>query len=82
MLPTRSVRHTLLDADCKVGQDHCDCNLTPKTHQVSNPAIPREIKVKDGSLLLENTPECQNMAFLTRGGKAQNLTDPQHNTTM
>jgi predicted dehydrogenase len=49
---------------------------------VSDSVLPSEIQGEDGSLVIEKISECQKVSFVPRGGKAQDLTQPQHINTM
>ena len=44
--------------------------------------LPSEIQGEAGSLVIEKISECQKVSFVPRGGKAQELTQPQHINTM
>lgn len=59
-----------------------DFDVTLHHSKVSDSAIPSEIQGEDGALVIEKISECQKLAFVPRGGKAQDLTQPQHINTM
>ena len=50
--------------------------------KVSDSVLPSEIQGENGSLVIEKISECQKLSFVPRGGKAQELTQPQHINTM
>ena len=50
--------------------------------KVSDSVLPSEIQGEDGSLVIEKISECQKLSIVPRGGKAQELTQPQHINTM
>ena len=49
---------------------------------MSDSVPPSEIQGENGSLVIEKISECQKLSFVPRGGKAQELTQPQHINTM
>jgi predicted methyltransferase MtxX (methanogen marker protein 4) len=49
---------------------------------VSDSTLPSEIQGEAGALVIEKISECQKVCFIPRGGKAQDLTQPQHINTM
>jgi len=50
--------------------------------KVSDSVIPSEILGEEGSLVIEKISECQRITFVPRGGKPQDLSQPQHINTM
>ena len=65
-----------------VALSYGDFDVTLHHSKVSDSAIPSEIQGEDGALVIEKISECQKLAFVPRGGKAQDLTQPQHINTM
>ena len=59
-----------------------DFDVTLQHSKVSQSTLPSEIQGEDGSLVVEHVSECQRVSFVPRGGKAQDLTQPQHINTM
>ena len=59
-----------------------DFDVTLHHSKVSDSTIPSEIQGEEGALVIEKISECQKVAFIPRGGKAQDLTQPQHINTM
>ncbi|MDU3922641.1 MAG: Gfo/Idh/MocA family oxidoreductase [Klebsiella pneumoniae] len=71
-----------VDAQGTVVLSYGDFDVTLHHSKVSDSAIPSEIQGEDGALVIEKISECQKLAFVPRGGKAQDLTQPQHINTM
>ncbi|MDU2479342.1 MAG: Gfo/Idh/MocA family oxidoreductase [Klebsiella sp.] len=71
-----------VDAQGTVVLSYGDFDVTLHHSKVSDSAIPSEIQGEDGTLVIEKISECQKLAFVPRGGKAQDLTQPQHINTM
>ncbi|MGP3592616.1 Gfo/Idh/MocA family protein [Vagococcus sp. WN89Y] len=71
-----------VDAHGVVVMDYGDFSVTLHHSKVSDSALASEIQGEDGSLVIEHLSECQKVAFVPRGGKAQELTQPQHINTM
>ncbi|MBD8162141.1 Gfo/Idh/MocA family protein [Erwinia persicina] len=59
-----------------------DFDVTLQHSKISQSTLPSEIQGEDGSLVVEQVSECQRLSFVPRGGKAQDLTQPQHINTM
>ena len=59
-----------------------DFDVTLHHSKVSDSAIPSEIQGETGALVIEKISECQKVCFVPRGGKSQDLTQPQHINTM
>jgi predicted dehydrogenase len=62
--------------------DYGDFSVTLQHSKVSDSVLPSEIQGEAGSLVIEKISECQKVSFVPRGGKAQELTQPQHINTM
>ncbi|MGK9173203.1 Gfo/Idh/MocA family oxidoreductase [Yokenella regensburgei] len=62
--------------------DYGDFSVTLQHSKVSDSVVPSEIQGEAGSLIMEKLSECQKLCFVPRGGKAQDLTQPQHINTM
>ncbi|MCS2170033.1 Gfo/Idh/MocA family oxidoreductase [Scandinavium sp. TWS1a] len=71
-----------VDAHGVVVLDYGDFSVTLQHSKVSDSVLPSEIQGEEGSLVIEKISECQKVAFVPRGGKAQDLTQPQHINTM
>lgn len=71
-----------VDAHGLVVLDYGDFSVTLQHSKVSDSVLPSEIQGEDGSLIIEKISECQKVTFVPRGGKAQDLTQPQHINTM
>jgi len=71
-----------VDAHGIVVMDYGDFSVTLQHSKVSDSVLPSEIQGEAGSLVIEKISECQNVSFVPRGGKAQELTQPQHINTM
>lgn len=71
-----------VDAHGLVVLDYGDFSVTLQHSKVSDSVLPSEIQGEDGSLVVEKISECQKVTFVPRGGKAQDLTQPQHINTM
>lgn len=71
-----------VDAHGTVVLNYGDFDVTLHHSKVSDSVLASEIQGENGSLLIEKISECQNVAFVPRGGKAQDLTQPQHINTM
>ncbi|MGX9738507.1 Gfo/Idh/MocA family protein [Pseudocitrobacter corydidari] len=71
-----------VDAHGLVVLDYGDFSVTLQHSKVSDSVLPSEIQGEDGSLVIEKISECQKVTFVPRGGKAQDLTQPQHINTM
>ncbi|WP_435342044.1 Gfo/Idh/MocA family protein [Klebsiella quasipneumoniae] len=79
---TASLLDSGVDAQGTVVLSYGDFDVTLHHSKVSDSAIPSEIQGEDGVLVIEKISECQKLAFVPRGGKAQDLTQPQHINTM
>ncbi|WES67775.1 Gfo/Idh/MocA family oxidoreductase [Superficieibacter sp. HKU1] len=71
-----------VDAHGTVVMNYGDFDVTLHHSKVSDSVLASEIQGENGSLVIEKISECQNVAFVPRGGKAQDLTQPQHINTM
>ncbi|MGE9551165.1 Gfo/Idh/MocA family protein [Erwinia amylovora] len=71
-----------VDAHGTVVMDYGDFDVTLLHSKVSQSAIPSEIQGEDGSLVIELISECQHVSYVPRGGKSQDLSQPQHINTM
>ncbi|WHP30770.1 Gfo/Idh/MocA family oxidoreductase [Trabulsiella odontotermitis] len=71
-----------VDAHGTVVLDYGDFDVTLHHSKVSDSVQPSEIQGEAGSLVIEKISECQKLSFIPRGGKAQELTQPQHINTM
>lgn len=71
-----------VDAHGSVLLDYGDFDVTLLHSKVSDSMLASEIQGEAGSLIIEKLSECQNITFIPRGEKPQNLTQPQHINTM
>ncbi|PKH22556.1 oxidoreductase [Enterobacterales bacterium CwR94] len=71
-----------VDAHGVVVMDYGDFDVTVLHSKVSHTAIPSEIQGEEGALVIEQISEVQKVAFVPRGGKPQDLSQPQHINTM
>ena len=62
--------------------DYGDFSVTLQHSKVSDSTLPSEIQGEAGALVIEKISECQKVAFIPRGSKAQDLSQPQHINTM
>ena len=62
--------------------DYGDFSVTLQHSKVSDSTLPSEIQGEAGALVIERISECQKVAFIPRGSKAQDLSQPQHINTM
>ncbi|STT09322.1 oxidoreductase [Klebsiella pneumoniae] len=76
VLATASLLDSGVDAQGTVVLSYGDFDVTLHHSKVSDSAIPSEIQGEDGALVIEKISECQKLAFVPRGGKAQDLTQP------
>ena len=79
---TASLLESGVDAHGVVVMDYGDFSVTLQHSKVSDSVLPSEIQGEAGSLVIEKISECQKVSFVPRGGKAQELTQPQHINTM
>ena len=79
---TASLLESGVDAHGVVVLDYGDFSVTLQHSKVSDSVLPSEIQGENGSLVIEKISECQKLSFVPRGGKAQELTQPQHINTM
>lgn len=79
---TASLLASGVDAHGVVTLNYADMDVTLMHSKVSDSAIPSEIQGEDGTLVIDKISECQRVAFLPRGGKMQDLSQPQHINTM
>lgn len=79
---TASLLDSGVDAHGVVVLDYGDFSVTLQHSKVSDSVLPSEIQGEAGSLVIEKISECQKLSFVPRGGKAQELTQPQHINTM
>ena len=71
-----------VDGQGTVVLSYGDFDVTLHHSKVSDSAIPSEIQGEAGALVIEKISECQKVCFVPRGGKPQDLTQPQHINTM
>lgn len=71
-----------VDAHGTVVMHYGDFDVILTHSKVSDSTIPSEIQGEAGSLVIEKISECQKITFVPRGGKPQDLTQPQHINTM
>ncbi|AJF75024.1 Gfo/Idh/MocA family oxidoreductase [Raoultella terrigena] len=71
-----------VDAQGTVVLSYPDFDVTLHHSKVSDSTLPSEIQGEAGALVIEKISECQKVCFIPRGGKAQDLTQPQHINTM
>ena len=71
-----------VDAHGVVVMDYGDFSVTLQHSKVSDSVVDSEIQGEAGSLVIEKISECQKVCFVPRGGKTQDLTQPQHINTM
>lgn len=71
-----------VDAHGVVVMDYGDFSVTLQHSKVSDSVIDSEIQGEDGALVIGKLSECQKVCFVPRGGKSQELTQPQHINTM
>ncbi|MFK3660510.1 Gfo/Idh/MocA family protein [Scandinavium sp. NPDC088450] len=79
---TATLLESGVDAHGVAVLDYGDFSVTLQHSKVSDSVLPSEIQGEDGSLVVEKISECQKVSFVPRGGKAQDLTQPQHINTM
>lgn len=79
---TASLLASGVDAHGVAVLDYGDFSVTLQHSKVSDSVLPSEIQGEAGSLVMEKLSECQKLSFVPRGGKAQELTQPQHINTM
>ncbi len=79
---TASLLESGVDAHGVAVLDYGDFSVTLQHSKVSDSVLPSEIQGEAGSLVIEKISECQKVSFVPRGGKAQELTQPQHINTM
>lgn len=79
---TASLLESGVDAHGLVVLNYGDFSVTLQHSKVSDSVLPSEIQGEDGALVIEKISECQKLTFVPRGGKAQDLTQPQHINTM
>lgn len=79
---TASLLESGVDAHGIVVLDYGDFSVTLQHSKVSDSVLPSEIQGEAGSLVIEKISECQKLSIVPRGGKAQELTQPQHINTM
>lgn len=71
-----------VDAHGVVVMNYGDFSVTLQHSKVSDSVVDSEIQGEAGSLVIEKISECQKVCFAPRGGKTQDLTQPQHINTM
>ncbi|WP_330985640.1 MULTISPECIES: Gfo/Idh/MocA family oxidoreductase [Enterobacterales] len=79
---TATLLESGVDAHGVAVLDYGDFSVTLQHSKVSDSVLPSEIQGEDGSLVVEKMSECQKVSFVPRGGKTQDLTQPQHINTM
>ncbi|WP_039056862.1 Gfo/Idh/MocA family oxidoreductase [Enterobacter sp. Bisph1] len=82
VLACASLLESGVDAHGVVVMHYGDFSVTLQHSKVSDSVLASEIQGEAGSLVIEKISECQNVSFVPRGGKAQELTQPQHINTM
>ena len=79
---TASLLDSGVDAHGVVVLNYGDFSVTLQHSKVSDSVLPSEIQGEEGSLVIEKISECQKVSFVPRGGKPQDLSQPQHINTM
>lgn len=79
---TASLLDSGVDAHGVAVLEYGDFSVTLQHSKVSDSVLTSEIQGEAGSLVIEKLSECQKVSFVPRGGKAQDLTQPQHINTM
>jgi predicted dehydrogenase len=79
---TASLLASGVDAHGVAVLDYGDFSVTLQHSKVSDSVLPSEIQGEAGALVMEKLSECQKLSFVPRGGKAQDMTQPQHINTM
>ena len=79
---TASLLESGVDAHGSVQMNYGDFDVNLLHSKVSDSAIPSEIQGEEGSLVIDKISECQRITFVSRGGKPQDLSQPQHINTM
>lgn len=79
---TASLLESGVDAHGTVVLDYGDFDVTLLHSKVSQSVTPSEIQGEAGSLVIDHISECQRVCFVPRGGKTQDLSEPQHINTM
>ncbi|XTZ38957.1 Gfo/Idh/MocA family protein [Salmonella enterica] len=82
VLASASLLESGVDAHGVVVMDYGDFSVTLQHSKVSDSVLPSEIQGEAGSLMIEKISECQKVSIVPRGGKAQEITLPQHINTM
>lgn len=82
VIATASLLDSGVDAHGVVVLNYGDFSVTLQHSKVSDSVLPSEIQGEAGSLVIEKISECQKVSFVPRGGKPQELTQPQHINTM
>lgn len=71
-----------VDAHGVVVMNYGDFSVTLQHSKVSDSVLASEIQGEAGSLVIEKISECQKLAFIPRGGKAQELTQPDRKSVV
>jgi len=79
---TASLLDSGVDAHGVVVLNYGDFSVTLQHSKVSDSVLPSEIQGEEGALVIEKISECQKVSFVPRGGKPQDLSQPQHINTM
>lgn len=79
---TASLLASGVDAHGVAVLDYGDFSVTLQHSKVSDSVILSEIQGEEGALVIEKISEGQQVCFVPRGGKSQDLTQPQHINTM
>lgn len=79
---TATLLESGVDAHGVAVLDYGDFSVTLQHSKVSDSVLASEIQGEEGSLMIEKISECQKVAFVPRGGKPQDLSQPQHINTM
>lgn len=79
---TATLLESGVDAHGVAVLDYGDFSVTLQHSKVSDSVLASEIQGEEGSLVIEKISECQSVSFVPRGGKPQDLSQPQHINTM
>lgn len=71
-----------VDAHGSVVMNYGDFDVTILHSKVSDSLIPSEIQGEAGSLVIDQLSHCQRITLTPRGGKAREISQPQHINTM
>lgn len=82
VMASASLLESGVDGHGTVILNYGDFDVTLQHSKISQSTLPSEIQGEAGSLVIEQVSECQRVSFIPRGGKTQDLTQPQHINTM